>query len=309
MSSLKEIKTRIASVRSTLQITSAMKMVAAAKLHRAQQAMSGMLPYQEKLQSLFDGLLRSEEVSARARAMQLLPAVDAEERRLEAASGKIVLVAFSSNASLCGGFNANALKNLQKARLQLIEEGVAEERIEVVTVGKRISDAARKQGFRPVTAFDGTETSHLVDRPSYADAARFASYLSGRFRSGEAARIVLLYNHYASNASQPSVSEAYLPFAQSGQASCPAPAAAEDLIIEPDSVSLMTDLVPKVLALKIYAVLLDAQAAEHAARTVAMQMATDNAQKLLEELTLMYNKSRQQKITNELLDLVGGMRQ
>ena len=288
MASLKETKTRIASVKSTLQITSAMKMVAAAKLHRAQQAIGNMLPYQEKLNEILQDLLAGKGVRE---------AIDSP--LLQAgASDRIALVAFSSNSSLCGGFNATAVKSFLTELESLEKEGVSRERIDVYPVGKKMADAVRKVG---ITA--KRDASALLDKPAYEPAAELARQLTESFEKGEVGRIVLLYNHYKSNASQPPVRETYLPLSLPEAAS---QELEEDLIVEPGKKEVVEALLPKVLLLKIYTVLLDSYAAEQAARTVAMQLASDNADELLEQLTLEYNKRRQQAITSELLDIVGG---
>ena len=288
MASLKETKTRIASVRSTLQITSAMKMVAAAKLHRAQQAIAGMLPYQEKLHGILQNLLADRNVRA---------ALDTPLLQ-DNGSQRVAVVAFSSNSSLCGGFNATAVKSLLGELEALENAGLQREQIDLYPVGRKVAEAARKTGFSI-----RRDASSLLDKPAYEPAADLARELTERFEKGEVGRIVLLYNHYKSNAAQPPVREVYLPLEL--------PAAAEnqgddDLIVEPDRKEVLEALLPKVLLLKVYTVLMDSFAAEQAARTVAMQLASDNADELLEQLTLEYNKRRQQAITSELLDIVGG---
>ena len=288
MASLKETKTRIASVKSTLQITAAMKMVAAAKLHRAQQAIGNMVPYQEKLNEILQDLLAGKGVR------------EAIESPLLHTSGsdRIALVAFSSNSSLCGGFNATAVKSFLTELESLEKDGVTRDRIDVYPVGKKMADAVRKVG---ITA--KRDASALLDKPAYEPAAELARQLTESFEKGEVGRIVLLYNHYKSNASQPPVRESYLPLSLPEAAS---KELEEDLIVEPGKKEVVEALLPKVLLLKIYTVLLDSYAAEQAARTVAMQLASDNADELLEQLTLEYNKRRQQAITSELLDIVGG---
>ena len=288
MASLKETKTRIASVRSTLQITSAMKMVAAAKLHRAQQAIAGMLPYQEKLHGILQNLLADRNVRS---------ALDTPLLQ-DNGSPRVAVVAFSSNSSLCGGFNATAVKSLLGELEALENAGLQREQIDLYPVGRKVAEAARKTGFSI-----RRDASSLLDKPAYEPAAELARELTERFEKGEVGRIVLLYNHYKSNAAQPPVREVYLPLEL--------PAAAEnqgddDLIVEPDRKEVLEALLPKVLLLKVYTVLMDSFAAEQAARTVAMQLASDNADELLDQLTLEYNKRRQQAITSELLDIVGG---
>ena len=288
MASLKETKNRIASVKSTLQITSAMKMVAAAKLHRAQQAIGNMLPYQEKL----DGILHNLLAGAGVRASLETPLLQ------ESGSPRVSVVAFSSNSSLCGGFNATAVKSLLSEFERLETEGLTPAQIDFYPVGRKVAEAGRKVGFTP-----RYDASRLLDKPAYEPAAELASMLIESFEKGETGRIVLLYNHYKSNAAQPPVRETYLPL------SLPAVAESgleEELIVEPGKKEVVESLLPKVLLLKIYTVLMDSYAAEQAARTVAMQLASDNADELLEQLTLEYNKRRQQAITSELLDIVGG---
>lgn len=288
MASLKETKNRIASVKSTLQITAAMKMVAAAKLHRAQQAIAGMLPYQEKLHEILQDLLADRSVRA---------ALDTPLLQ-DNGSPRVAVVAFSSNSSLCGGFNATAVKSLLGELAALEDAGLQREQIDLYSVGRKVAEAARKTGF-PVRR----DASSLLDKPAYEPAAELARELTESFEKGEVGRIVLLYNHYKSNAAQPPTREVYLPLEL--------PAALEsrsddDLIVEPDRKEVVEALLPKVLLLKIYTVLMDSFAAEQAARTVAMQLASDNADELLDQLTLEYNKRRQQAITSELLDIVGG---
>ena len=288
MASLKETKTRIASVKSTLQITAAMKMVAAAKLHRAQQAIAGMLPYQEKLHEILQDLLADRSVRA---------ALDTPLLQ-DNGCPRVAVVAFSSNSSLCGGFNATAVKSLLSELAALEDAGLQREQIDLYPVGRKVAEAARKTGF-PIRR----DASSLLDKPAYEPAAELARELTESFEKGEVGRIVLLYNHYKSNAAQPPTREVYLPLEL--------PAALksrgdDDLIVEPDRKEVVEALLPKVLLLKIYTVLMDSFAAEQAARTVAMQLASDNADELLEQLTLEYNKRRQQAITSELLNIVGG---
>ena len=291
MASLKETKTRIASVKSTLQITSAMKMVAAAKLHRAQMAIAGMMPYQEKLHEILQDLLADGGVR-KSLESPLLTA---------GGSRRVAVVAFSSNSSLCGGFNATAVKSLLGELEALAQEGLSHEDIDFYPVGRKVAEAGRKIGL-PARL----DSSHMLDKPAYEPAAGLAQQLIESFEKGEVGRIVLLYNHYKSNAAQPPVRETYLPLTLPAGAAIAPESEEEDLIVEPGKKEVLESLIPKVLLLKVYTVLMDSCAAEHAARTVAMQLASDNADELLEQLTLEYNKRRQQAITSELLDIVGG---
>ena len=282
MASLKEIKGRIASVNSTLKITSAMKMVASAKLHRAQTAIENMLPYEKKLNAMLSGFLASEGASGSPYA---------EKRNVE----RMAIVAVSSNSSLCGAFNANVVKKFNKTVAEY--ENLGRDNILVFPVGRKIADAVRKEGFAPQGDFQS-----LIDRPDYQSAAALAGRLMKMYTDHEVDRIELVYNHFKSSASQVMMQEKYLPVdTEIGNGK----AFATDYIVEPGREEVIRTLVPQVLSLKIYTILLDSNAAEHAARTIAMQMATDNATELLQDLTVQYNKSRQQAITNELLDMMG----
>lgn len=275
MPTLKEIKGRIASVKSTLKITSAMKLVSSAKLRKAQGAIDAMRPYQQQLQ----------------RILSTAQGGKAPEGWQEAAEGAPrVLVAIGSNASLCGGFNANVIAKVRAVR----RPGDI-----VYSLGRKMADAMRKDGFVSPEDF-----SALMDHPAYAPAAALAERLLEDFRQGRIASVQLVYNHFVSTARQEPVAEAFLPLA--GVETDGVEALPEDVIVEPSAKELLEVLIPKTLKLKLYAAVLDSAAAEHAARTVAMQAATDNGNQLLDELTLQYNKGRQQKITNEILDLAGG---
>ena len=282
MASLKEVKGRIATVNNTRKITSAMKMVASAKLHKAQGAITNMLPYERRLHGLLTNLLGGSEV--------LVWNTPREVKR-------VALVVFSSNSSLCGGFNANVIKHAT----QWLDEhqALGKDNILIYPVGKKVADALSKMGYVIQGNFQ-----HLADKPSFAEAAELAQGLMNLFTRGEVDRVELLYNHFKNTASQILTREVYLPMQTSGNTM----EGKEDMdyILEPSREELLATLLPKVLRMKLYTVLLDSNASEHAARTMAMQIATDNADDLLQELTLMYNKTRQQAITNELLDIVGG---
>ena len=285
MASLKEIKGHIQSVKSTLKITSAMKMVASAKLRKAQSAIEGMLPYEQMLRRTLD------EVTKYVRP--------GEEWSTGRPLRRVALVCLSSNSSLCGGFNANVIREAKSRLSQLRADGVEE--ITVYSIGRKMADALRKAGFpSPV------DYTALSAKPAYEDAAELSDLLVKDFLAGRIDRVELIYNHFVNAATQRPVCETYLPLAlpPAGEE-----VSANEYIIEPDKEELLSALLPKTLKLKIYTVLLDSAAAEHAARTVAMQTASDNAEDLLQELSLEYNKSRQAKITAEILDLAGGMQQ
>ncbi len=317
MPSLKEIKNRVESVNSTLKITSAMKMVASAKLHKAQTAIGNMLPYEDMLHRMLANLIAYKRNSDnRKEASKLLPSnseasdIDSELEILcnPRKVRKVAIVAYSSNSSLCGGFNSNAIKFAMSVIDKYLEEGLSESDITVFSVGRKMADAMKKRGFESPTDY-----TNLSEKPSYDEAAELAAELVQGFMTGHFDKVELLYNHFKSTSSQPSVSETYLPLelmpiADNAEAAEQADNRGWqfDYIVEPNVNVLLDDLLPKVMMLKMYAVQLDTNAAEHAARTVAMQTATDNGNEILQNLTLEYNKGRQQKITNELQDIVGG---
>lgn len=312
MSSLKEIKSRIASVKNTLKITSAMKMVASAKLHKAQAAIGGKLPYEQQLHHILAGLLQDNDLlkamhddlgfdSPDGHSAVVLQDVTLDQIPTKDIYPRIAIVALSSNSSLCGAFNANVIRKYQETIRILESQGYCKEDIDIYVIGRKMADAVRASGYEIKE-----ERSVLADKPSYDAAADLASMLVDSFISGEASQVVLVYSHFASPASQPVVRENYLPLPLHDFDKGDKYDQSIDYILEPDPLTLVKNLLPLVLLLKIYTVLLDANAAEHAARTLAMQIASDNAQDLIGELTLAYNKGRQQEITAEILDLVGG---
>ena len=290
MPSLKEIKGRITSVGGTLKITSAMKLVASAKLHKAQAAIEGALPYQQQL----EGIMRMA-VSGEVRHPLCTP--HAEKKT-------VALVSIASNTSLCGGYNAGVIRQTVAALEQYREEGL---RVRLIVMGRKPDQAlvkwAKGQGSWLSLERDYVERG---DKPAYADASQLALSLAGDFLEGRLDGVELIYMHFKNTASQVLTREALLPLSLNvGEAGEEASAN----IMEPSREALLQALVPDALAMKMYTVMLDAQAAEHAARTVAMQTATDNANELLDELRIQYNKGRQAAITSELLDIVGGSMQ
>ena len=333
MATLRETKDRIGSVRSTLKITSAMKLVASAKLRKAQKAIEGMRPYERTLAEIL-AAVRTGESSPRAdrnyfsdkfaekpisAPPSTTPAHDSP------VPGKTAIIAIASNSSLCGAFNANVVRKA----LETIR--ACEGEVEVIPVGRKMAEALRRAGYTNPADFND-----IIGHPSYEKSAALARSLAERFQAGELSRVVLVYNRFISSARQEPAAEVYLPFGMAESSSradrnyfsdkfaekpisappstTPAHASAEapvkeDYIIEPDAETLLATLLPQVMMLKFHAAVLDSAAAEHAARTVAMQTASDNAEELLGELTLEYNKGRQQKITAEILDLLGGAAQ
>ena len=302
MPSLKEIKGRIGSVQSTLKITSAMKLVASAKLRRAQQAIEGMRPYERKLQKMLEHLLASGATVSGPYA-RTAPKTDEDGVQEKP---RVAIVAFASNSSLCGAFNANVLRLTLDAL-----RGTDDADVTVHSVGRKIADAMRKCG-QPSPA----DYHKLADKPSYAEASALAEQLMEDFREGRLDRVELIYNHFVSSGKQVPVREVLLPTGAVRMADqvghdgsltvIPGSTGDLDYILEPSASALLEELLPMSLKLKFYTALLDSNASEHAARTIAMQTATDNGEDLLQDLTLQYNKSRQQKITSEILDLAGG---
>lgn len=289
MASLKEIKNRIVSVKSTRQITSAMKMVASAKLHKAQGRIENMLPYQHKLTGILTNFLSTDNT------------VESPYTVVRPVS-KVTVVAFSSNGSLCGAYNLNVVKMLERVLSECHELG--KDNIAIYPVGRKVEEAVKKMGYVPRGSYQ-----QMADKPSYEGARQLAMELMNAFVNGETDRVVLVYHHFKSTGSQVLLSENYLPLDLTQTVTdgvSDKSAFNNDYIVEPDVNQLMAALLPKVLCQKIYTVLLDANASEHAARMLAMQTATDNANDLIQDLTKQYNKSRQQAITNELLDIVGG---
>lgn len=295
MASLKEVKTRINSVKSTRKITSAMKMVASAKLHKAQGAIENMLPYQKKLNKILTNFLSAD-----------LPIESpyVQEREVK----RVAIVVFSSNTSLCGAFNANVIKMM----MQTIGEfrTLGQDNILIFPVGKKVDEAAKRMGFKPQEV-----SPTLSDKPTYQEAAELAHRLIDLYVAGEVDRVEIIYHHFKSMGVQILLRETYLPINLTNVVSeedrenkeeVQENEIANDYIIEPNAEELIASLIPTVLSQKIFTAAVDSNASEHAARTLAMQVATDNANELIQDLTKQYNKSRQQAITNELLDIVGG---
>lgn len=287
MASLKEVKTRIASVNSTRKITSAMKMVASSKLHRAQQAIESMRPYERQLtriMSTFVGSMEGEVDTAYA-----------AQRDVK----RVVIVLFTSNSSLCGGYNANAVKAFVKKVEEYRSHDI--EICRVYAMGKKAAEAVGK-----LKNFDLVDKSALLDHPSYQEAAKVASELMDLYVKGDIDEVDLIYHHFKSAGTQILTTETFLPIDLHADSTEEGATNNLNFIVEPSMGDIVNQLIPKSLHLRLYTALLDSLASEHAVRVIAMQVATDNADDLLRELTLTYNKTRQQAITNELLDIAGG---
>lgn len=318
MPSLKEIKNRIASVNSTRKITSAMKMVASSKLHHAQVMIENMLPYETMLEHILKTFLASEADATTIYSI---------ERPVK----RIALVVYASNSSLCGGFNTNILKMMQHAIDEYKHLGM--DNILVYPVGRKVAEKVAKLGLK--SAGDFTD---LADKPNVKGCIDMARDLGKRFRDGEIDRVEMIYHHFKSAGSQILTRKTFLPIDLTSELErdherdlttrvvtresqeylrkkaqttsenrlSEAKPLNDNFIVEPDMNTVLSQLMPKLAHLMLYTALLDSNASEHAARMVAMQTATDNADELLRQLNLQYNKSRQQAITSELLDIVGG---
>lgn len=317
MPSLKEIKNRISSVNSTRKITSAMKMVASSKLHHAQTMIENMLPYETLLEHILKTFLASE-TDARTVLNEVRPVK------------RVALVVYASNSSLCGGFNANVIRLLQHVVDEYAELG--KENIVIYPIGRKVAEKAVKMGLNVAGDFTA-----LAEKPNVNDCITIARELGEKFISGEHDRVEMIYHHFKSAGSQILTRKPFLPIdieeelkrdherdltsnvitkkaqeyikrkeeEKKGEHKEAVPLN-DNFLVEPDMNTVLTKLIPKYLHLMVYTALLDSIASEHAARMVAMQTATDNADEILRELNLQYNKSRQQAITSELLDIVGG---
>ena len=283
MASLKEIKNRITSISSTMQITSAMKMVSAAKLKRAQDAITQMKPYSLKLQDLLSNLTATTDIS---------------ENPLSVNKGdaSVLILAISSNRGLCGGFNNNILKKVN----ELIVKDYASSNVNIICFGKKITDAFRRSEIRLDNKLVGTED--IFNGLTFSNAAEIASNVTNLFLEGKYTKVVIVYNSFVNASVQDVKAEQFLPIISSASST----EAAVDYIFEPSKSQIIEELIPKSLKIQFFKALLDSHAAEHGARMTAMHKATDNAKDLKRTLTLSYNKARQAAITNEILEIVGG---
>lgn len=281
MANLKEIRNRITSVSSTMQITSAMKMVSAAKLKKAQDAITAMRPYSEKLTELLQNLsatLESDNGGAFA-----------EQRPVN----KVLIVAITSNRGLCGAFNANVIKQIRN-----LQSAYAGRQVDVLAIGKKGNDALKK-----TCNIVGNESS-LFETLTFENVANVAQMLMDRFEAGDYDRIEVVYNHFKNAATQIVLTEQFLPLEPA--AADTTTTTATDYIFEPSKEEIVKSLVPLSLKTQLYKAVRDSFASEHGARMTAMHKATDNATELRNQLKLTYNKARQAAITGEILEIVGG---
>ncbi len=284
MASLRDIKTRIGSVKATQQITSAMQMVASIKLQQAERKITRYLPYKDNITKLLDNFLSSETKFKSAFE---------EVREIN----RVAVVVFSANMSLCGAFNANATRKL----LRTIKEykHLGDENILIYTIGKKTDQAIRKMDIKPKEYNES-----VAQNPDYVEMSEITSRLMQLFLNKEIDKVEIIYHQYRSKGVQMLVQETLLPISFEAPSNETEQFPTE-YIIEPNREALLNSLVPKVIKTKMYSALLESYTSEQAARNMAMQTATDNADDMLDDLSLQYNKSRQQSITNELLDIIG----
>ncbi len=280
MANLKEIRNRIASIGSTMQITSAMKMVSAAKLKKAQDAITQMRPYADKLTELLQSLSATLEGE--------VGGVYSQQKEVS----KVLLVVITSNRGLCGGFNSNVIK----ASVKHIEDNYKGKHVEIVSIGKKGHDILVKN-FNIVS-----KNTEIFDDLTFDNVAEIAEYIMSLFAEGRFDRVELVYNRFKNAATQIPTIEQFLPIE-------PVKGAIKvntDYLFEPTKAEIVLQLIPKSLKTQLYKAIRDSFAAEHGARMTAMHKATDNATELRNDLKLTYNKARQAAITNEILEIVGG---
>lgn len=281
MANLKEIRNRITSIGSTMQITSAMKMVSAAKLKKAQDAITKMKPYANKLTELLQGLSASLDSETGG--------VFSEQREIS----KVLLVVITSNRGLCGGFNSNIVKEVEL----LIENNYTNKQVDILTIGKKANDLLKKT----YTIIDNK--SDVFDALTFENVAVIAENIMQLYAEGNYDKIQLAYNQFKNAATQIPTVEDYLPIKPEAGSDTKSNL---DFIFEPSKAEIVLELIPKSLKTQLYKAIRDSFAAEHGARMTAMHKATDNATELRDDLLLMYNKARQAAITNEILEIVGG---
>lgn len=314
MASLKEIKQRINSVQGTRKVTSAMKMVSSAKLHKAQGLINNMLPYQSSLDMILANFLDGEiKIDS--------PFVENNN------SNRVAIVVFSSNSSLCGAFNYNIIKALVSTVLETKgkQNGLSDSVIDIYPIGKKVEEAVIKMGFNiaKIPDYKDGDYQKIAAKPQFVSIDKITQHLFTQYVQGNIGKVVVLYHHFKSPGVQIVTKDTLLPidlnelkekyknFPQKEIDPNQVPNGGRgeylhNYIVEPTINEVVSQLIPKVISQKLFTALADSFASEHAARTVAMQVATDNAEDLISELTILYNKSRQQAITAELLDILGG---
>ena len=282
MPNLKEIKSRITSVKSTIQITSAMKMVSAAKLKKAQDAIIQLRPYSNKLTEIMSSVSSASEDSSQNKYSEVRDV------------NKILLVPITSNRGLCGGFNANIIKKT----IEIEKELNSKSELTILSIGKKSSEFFKKNKYNVHSTHDD-----VFQDVNYEDVSKITELILDDFANEKFDKVILVYNQFKNAATQIVMQEDFLPLnktqAENGQK-------AVDYIYEPGKDEILNELIPKSLKTQLFKAILDSNASEHGARMTAMHKATDNATELKNELTLSYNKARQAAITGEILEIVGG---
>ena len=280
MSGLKEIRNRISSVSSTMQITNAMKMVSAAKLKKAQDSITATLPYSNKLSDLVKNISAS------------IDSVDSNPLFVKREVKSALVIVITSNKGLCGGFNSNIIKEVYNIGSQY-----GTKKLELLTIGKKGNDILKKK-FNVISSHND-----LYDDFSYSNVRLIANDIMGLYTEGKYDEIVLVYNHFKNAATQIITKEQFLPIAENSDEDL---SIQGDYIFEPNREKILNELIPKTLSIQLFKSISDSIAGEHGARMTAMHKATDNASELRDQLKLTYNKARQTAITNEILEIVGG---
>ena len=293
MANLKEVRTRINSVNSTMQITSAMKMVSASKLRKSQSAITSLRPYASKLKEIMQDLSSSLLTSSES--------VYANKHKDNAEDEKILIIPVASNKGLCGIFNGNIIRETirfanDECRIQL-EKG----NVDILCISKKVEEALK---FKKITTI-GNENS-LLDNLSYDNILPFAERLMSDFSNEKYDRIIFIYNQFKNAGSQIMVHEQFLPIVSEESNDDNHSTSEIEYIFQPSKEEILKSLIPKSLKLQVYKILLDSFTSEHGARMVSMTKATDNASELLKELNRSYNKARQSTITNEIIEIVSG---
>ena len=281
MANLKEVRNRIGSIRSTQQITKAMKMVAAAKLRRAQDNITKLRPYASKLQEILSNVSSSDSEGG---------SVYAQEREVN----NVLLVVISSDRGLCGGFNSNIIKSV----IHLTNKNFAGKNVELLSIGKKASEYFQRRNFSINTSFIG-----VFSELNFENVKRVAEFVMNAFIEKKYDKVVIVYNEFKNAATQIVRNEQFLPIVQVESEN---KTTETDYIFEPNKEYIVEELIPKSLKIQMYKAVLDSNASEQGARMTAMDAATENAGELLKELKLIYNRSRQAAITKEILEIVGG---
>lgn len=291
MANLKDIRTRIASVKSTQQVTNAMKMVSAAKLRKAQDAVIQIRPYADKLNEILTNVNGNfdSDVGNKYGAHKNI--------------GRVLIIAISSNRGLCGGFNSNVVKKATEHYTQTFEDYSRRGKVDIVAIGKKAVDGLKSKGIKVDKNFNG-----LYDGLSFAAVSEIAQWLMDQYASGDYDHVELVYNQFRNAAFQNLVSEQFLPVRQKETSDNKTRKVVhkDNYIFEPSVQEIAEKIIPQTLRIQLYKAILDSVASEHGARMTAMHKATDNATSLMRELKLKYNQARQASITNEILEIVSG---